>query len=64
MSSVELTDNEWGQVMEIIADKVSWKVANPLLMKIGSQLQSQVLNRPPQDIRVGGNNQDQEASRE
>ena len=63
MSSVELSDNEWGQVMSIIGD-APWKTANPLLMKIGQQLQAQVMprNQPPQDIHVGGNSQ--EASHE
>ena len=59
MSSVELTDNEWGQVMSIIGD-APWKIANPLLMKIGNQLQQQVLQRNPatEPIRVDSNGQE------
>ena len=58
MSSVELTDNEWGQVMSIIGD-APWKTANPLLMKIGQQLQAQITTaNQTQPIRVGGNSQE------
>ena len=35
--TVDLSDQEWGQVMQIIAT-APWNVANPLLMKIGEQL--------------------------
>ena len=61
MSTVELTDNEWGQVMSIIGD-APWKQANPLLMKIGQQLQAQALAGPGQPagegLRVSGNGQE------
>ena len=40
MPAVALDDNEWGQVMAILAD-APWKVANPLMMKIGGQLRVQ-----------------------
>ena len=46
MSTVELNDNEWGQVMSIIGD-APWKQANPLLMKIGEQLRLQQQPNPP-----------------
>jgi hypothetical protein len=59
MSSVDLNDNEWGQLMNILAD-APWKVANPLLMKIGDQLRAQVQSRTPtpDEIRMGGNSQE------
>jgi hypothetical protein len=41
MSSVELTEQEWQQVINMIATQ-PWSQANPLLMKIGQQLQRQV----------------------
>jgi hypothetical protein len=37
MSAVDLSDQEWGQLMAILSE-APWKVANPLLMKIGEQL--------------------------
>jgi hypothetical protein len=40
MSSVELEDQEWQSVISIIAT-APWRDANPLLMKISSQLQQQ-----------------------
>jgi hypothetical protein len=39
MPSVELTDQEWQQVINMIATQ-PWTQANPLLMKIGGQLQA------------------------
>jgi hypothetical protein len=39
MPSVELSDQEWQQVINIIAMQ-PWTQANPLLMKIGQQLQN------------------------
>ena len=63
MSNVELSDQQWGQVMAILAD-APWKIANPLLMEMGNQLRAQALaqnpmpSNPPnvanQDIRVDG----------
>lgn len=40
MPAIELSDNEWGQVMQLISEG-PWRVANPLLMKIGEQLRAQ-----------------------
>ena len=62
MSTVELNDNEWGQVMSIIGD-APWKQANPLLMKIGQQLQAQAMMvatppRQDQEPRASGNGQE------
>ena len=59
MPSVELTDNQWGQLMNILAD-APWKVANPLLMAIGEQLRAQhgVGQAPPQGVRPDGNGQE------
>lgn len=37
MTSIEMTDTEWQQVLNIIA-LAPWRDANPLLMKIGDQL--------------------------
>lgn len=36
--TVDLTKQEWDMVMAVLA-KAPWDVANPLLMKIGGQLQ-------------------------
>jgi hypothetical protein len=49
MASVELTDQEWQQVMNILATTKEhpWVVTNPLLMRIGGQVQAQA----PQPIR-------------
>ena len=38
--NVELTKQEWDQILAILG-KVPWEVANPLLMRIGTQLQPQ-----------------------
>ena len=61
MSSVDLTDQEWQQVMAILST-ASWRDANPLLMKIGQQL-SGPPNRPiptGQPIRTDGKEQTHE----
>jgi hypothetical protein len=42
--SVELEDQEWQQVLGLISEG-PWRAANPLLMKIGAQLQAQQLRR-------------------
>ena len=61
MSSVNLTEQQWGQLMNILAD-APWKIANPLLMAIGEQLRLQ--HQPqhqapmPSDMRVDGNSQE------
>ena len=62
MATVDLSDNEWGQVMASRGD-ASWKLANPLLMKIGGQLQAQFQAKQPQAQRpphnsVDGNSQE------
>lgn len=49
MPLIDLTDNEWGQVMGLISEG-PWRVANPLLMKIGEQLRAQhqpIINPAP-----------------
>lgn len=40
MQRVELTAEEWQQVLGIISE-APWRVANPLLMRIGEQLRVQ-----------------------
>jgi hypothetical protein len=58
MSSVELSDQEWGQVMGLLSE-APWKVANPLLMKIGDQLRKQyVPPQPPGAPRLDANGQE------
>ena len=62
MPTVELSDNEWGQVMSIIGD-APWKQANPLLMKIGQQLQAQAMvantaTQADRELRNSGNGQE------
>ena len=42
MSTVQLNDQEWQQVMAVLA-QAPWNVANPLLMKIGEQLRRQTI---------------------
>jgi hypothetical protein len=39
MPPVDLEDAEWRQVLAILA-QAPWNVANPLIMKIGQQLQA------------------------
>jgi len=51
MSTVDLTDQEWGQVMNILAD-APWKISNPLLMKIGNQLRPQAAPANPADLEL------------
>ena len=59
MPSVELSEQQWGQLMAILAD-APWKIANPLLMAIGDQLRAQALAQHPiqepgrQQIRTDG----------
>lgn len=45
MPFVELEDKEWQQVLGLLAE-APWRIVNPLLMKIGAQLQPQ----PPSPI--------------
>jgi flagellar motility protein MotE (MotC chaperone) len=56
MSAVEMNDQEWGVLMSILSD-APWKVANPLLMKIGEQLRAQTLAKmqPTDPAGVPGN---------
>jgi hypothetical protein len=63
MPSVELDDQEWQQVMAIIAT-APWRDANPLLMKIGNQLRQQTLpvtgEKMSKPIRTDGKEQHHE----
>ena len=58
MPSVNLSDADWGQVMAIIGE-APWKIAHPLMMKIGEQLRQQaqqpVPPTPPPGIRLDSN---------
>jgi hypothetical protein len=64
MSSVELSDQEWGVLMGVLSE-APWKIANPLLMKIGEQLRQQHQPPPPNPVptpdelkRMGGNSRE------
>jgi|HubBroStandDraft_2_1064218.scaffolds.fasta_scaffold02197_12 hypothetical protein len=37
---IELDEPEWRQVLAVLA-QAPWQVANPLIMKIGAQMQAQ-----------------------
>ena len=55
MPAVELSDAEWSQVMGMIST-APWRDANPLLMKIGQQLNRQSVQRAQApDIRLDSN---------
>jgi hypothetical protein len=45
MPSIDMTDQEFGQLMFILGNAegkgITWSVVNPLLMKIGDQLRAQ-----------------------
>lgn len=56
MPSVELTDQEWQQVINMIATQ-PWTQANPVLMKIGQQLQQQATIKQT-GIRLDANGQE------
>lgn len=45
MPTVELNEQDWQQVMAVLGD-APWKIAHPLLMKIGGQLQRQAAPIP------------------
>lgn len=49
--TVTLTDTEWTQVLNVLANSqgFAWAITNPLLMKIGGQLQGQAefSSQPP-----------------
>jgi hypothetical protein len=61
MSAVDLNDQEWGQVMSILSD-APWKIANPLLMRIGEQLRANAMQKhtpnPQYDPAKNGNSQE------
>ena len=44
--AVDLSDQEWGQVMFVLANAegkgITWGLVNPLLMKIGEQLRGKL----------------------
>lgn len=50
MQSVVLTEQEWQQVLALLAN-APWRDANPLLLKIGGQLRMQQLPNPPADVQ-------------
>jgi hypothetical protein len=52
MAMVTLEDQEWQQVLALLSD-APWRVANPLLMKIGQQLQAQRAMQSKQPTEVG-----------
>lgn len=62
MMIVDLSHAEWQQVMALLAN-APWRDANPLLMKIGAQLQAQPqpLN-PQQGNRASGDGANKEFS--
>jgi hypothetical protein len=47
MAVVELSDQEWQQILQMLSE-APWRLANPLLMKIGEQLRAQALAQPVQ----------------
>jgi hypothetical protein len=59
MNSVVLDEQEWQQVLGILAT-APWRDANPLLMKIGNQLraQQQVAASKQATPPLGGNGQE------
>ena len=58
MSTVELTDNEWGQVWDCMSYAPA-RQCNALMNKMGAQVQAQALAKTsPQDIKVEGNGQE------
>jgi hypothetical protein len=62
MPIVDMEDQEWQQVMAIIAT-APWRDANPLLMKIGNQLRQQTPAAPTtagKPIRTDGKEQHHE----
>ena len=48
MPTVDLSEQEWQQVLAIIAN-APWNVANPLLMKLGNQLREQSIATDSKD---------------
>jgi hypothetical protein len=51
---VDLGEREWQQVMGLLA-LAPWREANPLLMKIGAQLQAQDVSGARQAPPLSGN---------
>jgi hypothetical protein len=60
---IDLTDQEWQQVLGILAT-APWTVANPLLMKIGNQLRLQQGAHTTMDTGIRPNADGKEASHE
>lgn len=61
MPTVDLPEQDWQQILSILGTtkEFAWVVTNPLLMKIGQQLQPQQPSSPPwrQPIRTDGKEQ-------
>ena len=49
MQTVSLEPAEWQQLINVLANTTAapWVVTNPLLMKLGQQLQAQAQSGPP-----------------
>lgn len=62
MPSFELNEAECQQILNILGD-VPWRIANPLLMKIGQQLQAQQ-QTPALHARSGDGKDTQEVHHE
>jgi hypothetical protein len=62
MTSVNLEDREWQQVMTMVAN-APWHEANPLLMKIGEQLRRQANGGSPPVEKPEKRNEAPKASR-
>jgi hypothetical protein len=60
---VDLTDQEWQQVLGILST-ASWRDANPLLMKIGNQLRLQQGARTTMNTDIRPNADGKEAPHE
>lgn len=54
MPAVELNDDEWQKVLNMIAC-APWKDANPLLLRIGDQLRAQQTEIAKPDLRQDTN---------
>jgi hypothetical protein len=52
---VDLDEREWNWLMNVLATKLTWAEANPMLMKIGDQLrrgeQPHPTNNPPDHVK-------------
>jgi hypothetical protein len=57
MPVIEMTEQEWNQVMAILSS-APWRDANPLLIKIGSQLQPQTRPPAPAQTPTKGNSKE------